>query len=244
MHTLPEPLDVIAVGAHPDDVEVACGGTLAKLAAAGRRIGIVDLTDGEPTPFSDGAESRRKEAASAARTLGVVERIELNLPNRRLIDCFEHRVELAKVFRRHRPKLVIGFGGATPMASPDHYQAMLITDAAVFYSRLTKWDDQFDGLPVHLIDRQLYFRMAMEPITLPGNPFHILIDITETVETKIAAMKCYHSQFAHKTGMCERIRAAAIMTGSIAGVGAAEAFAAARPFAAKDLLDAVGLSSG
>jgi bacillithiol biosynthesis deacetylase BshB1 len=237
----PEPLDVIAVGAHPDDVEVACGGTLAKLAASGRRVGIVDLTDGEPTPFSDGPEARLQEAESAAKVLGVVERIQLDFPNRRLFDCFEYRIQLATVFRRFRPKIVIGFGDKTPMASPDHFQAMLITDAAVFYSRLSKWDQHFDGLPPHLIDRQLYFRLAMESMTLPNHPFHLLVDITETVEAKIASMHCYHSQFAHKQAMDERIRAAATMTGSIAGVAAAESFAAARPFVAKDLFAAVGL---
>ena len=61
---LPEPLDVIAVGAHPDDVEIGCGGTLALLAARGHRIGIVDLTDGEPTPRSSGPEERLAEAAA------------------------------------------------------------------------------------------------------------------------------------------------------------------------------------
>ena len=241
MHALPAPLDVIAVGSHPDDVEVACGGTLAKLAATGRRVGIVDLTDGEPTPYSEGPEARMAEAEAAARVIGAVERIQLDLPNRRLFDCFEHRIELAKVFRRYRPRIVLGFGEKTPMASPDHFQTMLITDAAVFYSRLSKWDEYFDGLPLHKIERQLYFRLAIEPMTMPGNPFHVLVDITETVDQKVAAMECYHSQFAHKNGMADRIRAAARMTGSIAGVPAAEAFAAARPFVAKDLFAAVGL---
>ncbi|MCA9135875.1 MAG: PIG-L family deacetylase [Planctomycetales bacterium] len=240
MPDLPEPLDVIAVGAHPDDVEVACGGTLAKLAGSGRRVGIVDLTDGEPTPFSLGPAARMEEAGDAAKVIGAVQRIQLDFPNRRLFDCFEHRIELAKVFRRHRPRIVIGFGEGTPMASPDHLQAQLITDAAVFYSRLSKWDDHFDGLPMHTIQRQLYFRLAMEPMTIAANPFHILVDITETLDQKIAAMECYQSQFAHKNGMADRIRAAATMTGSIAGVAAAESFAAARPFATQDLFAAVG----
>ena len=238
-----ERLDVIAVGAHPDDAEVACGGTLAKLAAAGHRVGIVDLTDGEPTPYSDGPEARTREAAAAAEILGVAERIQLDLPNRRLMDCFESRVKLAMVFRRHRPRVVIGFGDKTPMASPDHHQAMLITDAAVFYSRLSKWDRFFDGLPPHTIERQLYFRLAIEPMTMVGNPFHFLVDITETIDQKVASMQCYHSQFAHKHGMDGRIRAAAVMTGSIAGVPAAEAFAAGRPFACNDLFQAIGLGA-
>ena len=68
---LPEPLDVIAVGAHPDDVEIACGGTLAKLVQQGYRVGIIDLTDGEPTPLSPGPEHRLEEARKAAEILGI-----------------------------------------------------------------------------------------------------------------------------------------------------------------------------
>jgi LmbE family N-acetylglucosaminyl deacetylase len=71
MNPLPEPLDVIAVGAHPDDVEIGCGGTLAVLADQGSRVGIVDLTDGEPTPRSSGPDERLAEAAAAAKVLGV-----------------------------------------------------------------------------------------------------------------------------------------------------------------------------
>ena len=136
-------LDVIAVGAHPDDVEIACGGTLARMVQQGYRVGIIDLTDGEPTPLSPGPEVRLQEASQAAKVLGVHKRITMELPNRRLFDSFEARVALAKIFRQYRPTVVLGFGDKTPMASPDHYQAMLITDAAVFYSRLCKWPDHF-----------------------------------------------------------------------------------------------------
>src|SRR3954463_11454887 len=106
-------LDVIAVGAHPDDVEIACGGTLARLARKGYSVGIVDLTDGEPTPLSPGPDVRLEEARRAAEILGVPIRVNLNLPNRRLFDTFEARVALATVFRRYRPKVVVGFGGKT-----------------------------------------------------------------------------------------------------------------------------------
>ncbi len=156
-----KPLDVIAVGAHPDDVEIACGGTLAKLARQGYRVGIVDLTDGEPTPNSPGPEARAAEAEAARKALGVHVRVQLDLPNRRLFDSFEARVALAKVFRRYRPRLVFGFGEKTPLASPDHFQAMQITDAGVFYSRLTKWDQHFDGLPVHTISAYLYYTLGI-----------------------------------------------------------------------------------
>ena len=234
-------LDVIAVGAHPDDVEIACGGTLAKLVQQGYRVGIVDLTDGEPTPHSAGPEMRWKEATAAADALRVHQRVCLELPNRKLMDNFKSRVALAKVFRQFKPKLVIGFGDKTPMASPDHYQAAQITDAAVFYSRLTKWDEQFDDLPVHSVRRQLYFRLAVDPMNIAGNPYHTLVDITDTLEAKIESVQCYASQFNHKPGIVDRIRSAAIYTGSLAGAKAAEAFAAAKPFATKDLMTTLSL---
>ena len=236
---LPEPLDVIAVGAHPDDVEIACGGTLAKLVSQGYRVGIIDLTDGEPTPNSPGPETRLAEAQAAAKTLGVQERIQLDLPNRRLFDCFEARVALATEFRRWRPQMVLGFGAKTPMASPDHWQAMQITDAAIFYSRLTKWDQYFGGLPVHTIVRHLYYRLAVEPDTILGHTHHLTVDVTGTIDAKLESIKCYQTQFSHKPGILERVRAAATVTGAAAGCAAGESFAVAKPFAVNDLIATV-----
>lgn len=183
-------LDVLAVGAHPDDVEIACGGTLARLAQLGYSVGIVDLTDGEPTPASPGPEVRREEARRAAEVLGCKLRVILDLPNRRLFDSFEARVLLAKELRKYRPRIVIGFGDKTPLASPDHWQAMQITDAAVFYARLTKWDHYFDGLPTHIISTQLYFRLAFEPQTISGFNSQFVADISDSLETKLAAVRC------------------------------------------------------
>ena len=234
-----ERLDVIAVGAHPDDVEIACGGTLAKLVLQGYRVGIIDLTDGEPTPHSPGPEVRLAEAEAAAAALGVQTRINLNLPNRRLFDTFEHRVALATQFRIWRPRIVIGFGAKTPMASPDHFQAMQLTDAAIFYSRLTKWDEYFGGLPVHAVSRQLYFRLAVESDSLPNEAYHVTVDIAVTLEAKIASILCYQTQFADKPYMPERVRAAAIVSGMAAGVSAGEVFIASRPFAIDDLVKTV-----
>ena len=182
-------LDLIAVGAHPDDIEIACGGTLARLARKEYAVGIVDLTDGEPTPLSPGPDVRLAEARRAAEILGVAVRINLNLPNRRLFDTFEARVALATVFRRHKPKVVLGFGGKTVLASPDHYQAMLITDAAVFYSRLTKWDEHFDGLPVHTIANQLSFPIALHGLDLPQAAGYIVADIGSTLGVKLDAVR-------------------------------------------------------
>ena len=230
-------LDVVAVGAHPDDVEIACGGTLARLVQQGYKVGIIDLTDGEPTPGSPGPEVRLAEAKKAAETLGIPVRVTLELPNRRLFDSFEARVALAKEFRKYRPTIVIGFGDKTPTASPDHWQAMQITDAAVFYARLCKWDDQFDNLPVHRISSQLYFRLAFEP---PGiNPLasHFVVDVSETLDTKIASVRCYQTQFPpEKEYVFDRIRGAALLAGGAAGFMAGEMFIDTKTLGTTDLV--------
>lgn len=192
---LPQPLDVIAVGAHPDDVEIAVGGTLARLVQQGYRVGIVDLTNGEPTPGSPGVSHRLEEAREAARILGVQERQTLTLPNRCLFDSFHARIALARIFRTWRPKMVLGIADKTPMASPDHWQAMQITDAAVFYSRLTKWDDEFSDLPPHVIHSQLWYPLGLSNLdVLPtGNRF--VTDITASLPIKLEAIRAYKSQF-------------------------------------------------
>jgi len=232
-----EPLDVLAVGAHPDDCEIACGGTLAKLVQQGYRVGLIDLTDGEPTPHSPGPDVRIAEAFAAADLLGLQVREILPLPNRRLFDNFENRIELAKRIRVHKPKIVIGLGDKTPLASPDHYQAMLITDAAIFYSRLTKWDDYFDGVPVHAVQRQLYFRFPFENPSLPGFESQITVDITDTLELKLQAIGCYRTQFPpEKAYIFDRVRGAAWAIGGNSGIGAGEVFVSAKPLWVDDLV--------
>ena len=233
-------LDVVVVGAHPDDVEIACGGTLAKLATQGYRVGIIDLTNGEPTPRCPSPEVREAEAARAASALGVTLRKILPLTNRRLFDSFETRVALATEFRRYRPRIVIGFGGKTPMASPDHYQAMLITDAAIFYSRLSKWDDYFEGLPVHTISTHLYFHLGFEPLRSPETSSQITVDISQHLETKLTAILCYQTQFPpEKQAILERVRGLALSAGAAAGFAAGEVFSTTRPLGCQDLVKTV-----
>jgi bacillithiol biosynthesis deacetylase BshB1 len=229
-------LDVIAVGAHPDDVEIGCGGILARLVEQGYRVGIVDLTDGEPTPASPGPEVRLAEAQRAAEVLGCALRVTLDLPNRRLFDTFEARVALARQFRRHRPRLVLGLGAKTPLASPDHYQAMLITEAAVFYSRLTKWDEHFENLAVHTVPQFLYYFLA--PRTMAAaRPDLLVVDIGRTMEKKMAAVQCYQTQFPPaKAEVLDRIRAYAVQQGMSAGFAAGEVVASPMTFGTRDLM--------
>lgn len=235
---LPEPLDVIAVGAHPDDVEIAVGGTLAKLVAAGHRVGIVDLTDGEPTPNSPGPEARFAEGRRAAEILGVQVRVQLDLPNRKLFDNYEARVELAKVFRRFRPRLVLGIHGKTPMASPDHWQAMQITDAAVFYSRLTKWDAEFDHLPVHAIERQLWYPLGFGAMHVGTEPGSVLSNISGHLEQKLESIRAYASQFPpSKQRVFTLVESQARLLGQLHNVEAAELLISPKPLLVGNLLD-------
>jgi bacillithiol biosynthesis deacetylase BshB1 len=235
--TVAEQLDVIAVGAHPDDVEIACGGTVAKLVQQGYRVGIIDLTDGEPTPGSAGPEERLAEAKAAAAVLGVQMRLTLDLPNRKLFDSYEARVKLAIEFRRYRPRLVIGLGEKTPLASPDHWQAMQITDAAVFYSRLTKWDDDFMNLPPHAIAAQMYFTLESHRAHPLEGAGQLVVEISDTLEAKLAAVRCYQSQFpAAKQYIFPRIEATAAQMGHAAGFAAGELLVSPRTLGTTNLM--------
>lgn len=214
--------DVVAVGAHPDDVEIGCGGTLARLADEGYRVGIIDLTNGEPTPGCPSPEVRVAEARQAADILGVEKRVTLGLPNRRLFDDFQARVALAKEFRRLRPRLVLAVGDGTPTASPDHYQAKMITEAAIFYSKLTKWDAHFEGLPPYRIPVFLHYFMAYHSLSPPALG-SVVLDISQTLEKKIAAVTAYRSQFPpEKAEVLERVRIFNRQQGMAAGFAAGE----------------------
>jgi len=231
-------LDVIAVGAHPDDVEIGCGGCLARLVQQGYRVGIVDLTDGEPTPGSPGPEVRLAEARRAAEKLGAMVRVTLNLPNRKLFDSFESRILLANEFRKYRPRLVLGLGGKTPLASPDHYQAMLITEAAVFYSKLSKWEEHFEGRPPHPTPALWYYFLALRSLG-PPQPNCVVVDIGPTLQTKLAAIACYATQFEHRPEILRRIEAFNVQQGQAVGFAAGEVLASATPLATGDLMGLV-----
>ena len=236
LETPPKRLDVIAIGAHPDDCEIGCGGTLAMLAKQGLTVGIIDLTDGEPTPGCDDPKIRLAEAQQAAAALGV-HRIVLDLPNRRLMDSFEARVALATQFRIYQPKLVLSLNNKTPMASPDHWQAAQITDAAIFYSRLCKWDDYFDGLPVHVISRQLYYHLFFEDEWSGAGAKQFVHDISSTVDLKLNAIRCYATQFPPaKDYIYHRVRSLAGAIGASAGFEYGEVLTSTRAIGSNDLM--------
>lgn len=212
----------MAVGAHPDDAEIGLGGTLALMARRGWRAAILDLTNGEPTPRGS-VETRAAEAAEAARVLGV-ERRTLDLPNRYLFDSREARETVAAVFREWRPRIVV-----VPWwedAHPDHIAACRIAEAARFYAKLTKTEMPHEP---YYPPRFLYY-WASHLKSLPQSS--VVIDITVSIDDKMAALDAYASQFGEGTAREDffgRVRNGAGLLGRLAGVGSGEAIIAREP---------------
>jgi bacillithiol biosynthesis deacetylase BshB1 len=235
----PDRLDVLAVAPHPDDLEILCGGTLAKLVRQGYRVGMIDLTSGEPTPRGS-LETRRAEAEAARAVLGVPGRINLDLPNRVLMDSPENRFVLATAFRRLRPTVVICAAGRTPAASPDHYQGHLLAEASRFYSQLTKWDERFGGTAPYRVP---YLAYALFPYDAEVRHWHatFVVDVSDTFEQKLEAIRCYRSQFDDNRfdRVKHSITAYNASQGGRCGFSYGELFALPQPVGAEDLMSVV-----
>jgi len=241
---LPERLDVIAVAPHPDDLEILCGGTLAKLVKQGYKVGIFDLTSGEPTPRGS-LETRKAEAEAARAALGVPVRVNVDLPNRVLMDGPEARYALATQFRKYRPNIVIVAAGRTPGASPDHLQGGLIGEAARFYSQLTKWNDRFAGTEPYRVPHLVYVPF---PFEAEQRSWHsqFVVDISDTIDQKVAAVRAYGSQFdpARFARVEHMIRSTNGFHGARCGYLYGELFALPTPVGAPDLVQVVCGSKG
>ena len=179
-------LDALVVAPHPDDAELGAGGTILMLQAAGRRVGVLDLTDGEPTPHGSIA-TRRRETAEASRILRLDWRENLGLPNRSLQATLAARHELASVIRHTRPRWL--FAPYWVDAHPDHTAATELVEAARFWAKLTKSD--LRGDPHH--PERVYYYFCVHLRVLPSPAF--ILDISEHWQTKLEAIRCYQSQF-------------------------------------------------
>jgi len=229
-------LDIVFTAAHPDDLEIGCGGTIAKLCKQGYRVGMIHMTNGEPTPRGS-PEVRLKEAQAAAEILGVSVCEVLGLPNRQLMDSPEARYAVAAVVRKYRPRILVGEAGRTVAASPDHYQAQLITEAVRFYSQLTKWDDRFAGTPPHRVDHLIYRPIPRAAESLHF-PVQFVVDITDTIEQKLAAVACYQSQFPAQRleNLKHYILSNAGYEGGACGYKYGELYAVPRPLGVADIM--------
>lgn len=179
------PLDVLAIMAHPDDVELTCGGTLLASVARSRRVGIVDLTAGE-TGSRGTPELRAGEAQAAARILGASVRENLHLPDAHLENTPAAREAVIRAIRTHRPAIVITH--ARQGRHPDHIATAQLVRDACFMAGLKKLVPE---LPPHRPRKVLHCLSYREDAIAPS----FVVDISDVFEQKLAAIACYRSQF-------------------------------------------------
>lgn len=175
--------DVLVFGAHPDDVEFGCGGILVKLHAEGKRIVIVDLTLGEKATHGT-PEVREIEGLASASLIGA-ERICLHFPDCQVMDTYEGRLELVKVIRAYRPKLVLAPIWKGEQNHPDHFATGLMARYACRYARIK---NILPEMPIHWVEGILHY----PPFNWNDPDF--LVDVTPYVETWKQMMHCHESQ--------------------------------------------------
>ena len=180
-----EPLDLLVVAAHPDDAEISVGGVILASVAAGKRVGVLELTDGEPTPRGT-IERRATETAAATQVLGVAWRGNLGLPNRCLQADLDSRERLAEVFRLTRPAVVLA--PYWEDAHPDHVAASRLVDDARFWSKLSKTEMAGE----RFWPPRLYYYFSIHLRIHPRPSF--VFDISDQIEAKMQAVACYQSQ--------------------------------------------------
>lgn len=205
------------------------GGTIALLVAAGHKVTLVDMTDGEPTPFGS-REMRGQEAAAAAKILGV-ERVGVGLVNREVTHNIESRHKVAAIYRQLRPGILfIPYGQD---AHPDHRQVTQIAEDARFDAKLTKTD--LPGEPFHP-PRVIYYFCSHLRFNFPAS---FCVDVSAQMKTKICAIQCYDSQFARGRPKDEQWQ----ILNFIQGVNAYFGSTIKRPFAEPFfVLESLGLS--
>ncbi|MGH7538108.1 MAG: bacillithiol biosynthesis deacetylase BshB1 [Gemmatimonadales bacterium] len=180
-------VDLLAIAAHRDDAELTCGGTLAKAARAGHRVGILDLTQGE-SGTRGSAELRGAEAERAARALGVGVRVNAGLPDAHLANDEPSRGSVVRQLRELRPRVVIL---PYPVGRhPDHRVAAELGRDACYLAGLAKYAAQ-PGLEPHRPFKVVYALAYREEPVKPS----FVVDISDSFEAKLAAIRCYASQF-------------------------------------------------
>ncbi len=222
---------VICIGAHPDDVEIGMGATVAAMVAADVDVIVVDLTDGEPTPMGDHS-TRLGEACEAARTLGVRGRRTLPFANRDLTDGPAPRRAVAELIRQYRPERV--FLPYPVDAHPDHIAAAAIGLAARFHAKLVKTDMAGAAWYAPLVLRYapVHLRLAIRP--------SFIVDVSSTIERKLSALRCYQSQFvAHPANrtMLDWVAQQAAYWGGMIRTAAGEPFFATEEVGVGSVLD-------
>jgi len=178
-------VDILAIAAHRDDVELTCGGTLIKAVALGRTTAVIDLTRGE-LGTRGSAELRGEEAERAAQVMGLTARENLGLPDGGVLNSPETRSKLAVAIRQFAPTVVIA--PSVHGKHPDHTMSSQLIRDACFAAGLKKLEPQ---VPAHRPRKVIHCLAYREDNVKPT----FVVDITETFEKKLEAVKCYSSQF-------------------------------------------------
>jgi N-acetylglucosamine malate deacetylase 1 len=251
------PLDILAIAAHRDDVEQTCGGTLLKASQRGQRTGILDLTKGEMGTRGT-ADDRAREAADAAKILGVIWRRALDIPDGRVENTWENRLKVASVIRETRPRVII-----LPYwkgRHPDHYTASVLGYEACFLAGLAKLDPEKAlstqpsavggqasdlGIPTSDFSPHRPFKIIYATLYYDIRPSFV-VDIGEQFEGKFASILAYKSQFSDQEAGRElfpahdeiraRVEAMARFYGMLGGVSHAEPFLQKEVGLVEDLL--------
>lgn len=181
-------VDALALAAHRDDIEITCGGLLLKFADLGYKTGIVDFTAGEMgTRGTD--EDRAREAVAAAKILGVIHRENLHMPDAKLDNTLENRMQVAEAIRRLKPRLVIL--PHRDQRHPDHRVAGEMAYDACFLAGLKKMDIPGEAHRPKKILYAAFFRRE---------PYSFVVDITDQFDRKIESVRAYTSQFGTEAG--------------------------------------------
>lgn len=181
-------LDILVLAVHPDDAELGCSGTILKHIALGKKVGIVDFTRGELGTRGT-AETRDGEAADSARILGLHARENLRFKDAFFKNDEAHQLEVVKMIRKYQPEIILS--NAMHDRHPDHGRAGDLANDACFLSGLPKIKTYFDGVEQEAWRPRLVLQYIQDHYIKPD----IIVDITPYMETKLAAIKAFKTQF-------------------------------------------------
>lgn len=214
--------NILVVGPHPDDQELGMGGSIIRLASQGHNLLVLDVTNGEPTPYGS-LEEREKEWTEAAKIMGVNRRL-LGLKNREVQHTLDARHKMAGVIREHQAEII--FLPFEEDAHPDHRAVTRIVEDARFDAKLTKID--LPGEPIYPKWLIYYYCTHLRWVANPS----FCLDITEQMDDKERAIKAYHTQFVlpeKNRRVVEFVRELNGYMGSRIGVRYAEPFFVKEP---------------
>ena len=181
-------VDILAIGAHPDDVELGCGGTLAKLISEGKTVAVVDLTQGELGTRGTNV-TRAEEAAESTRIMGYVNRENLKLKDGFLVNSEEYQMQIVKMIRKYQPEIV--FANSIDDRHPDHAKASKLVSDACFLSGLVKIETTLDNQCQKAWRPKRIFNYIQWKHITPA----FVVDVSDFMEKKIEACLAYKTQF-------------------------------------------------